>query len=103
MLFENESQKEPLITNTTKILKARKLKFPKTNLILRTYFALILKKQHCGLKNNTSKLLTRTNENTSARKYSFDLSHCILSIIKIFIILSLAKVAINSALHNTHF
>jgi len=32
--------KEPLITNTTKILKARKLKFPKTNLILRTYFAL---------------------------------------------------------------
>ncbi len=47
--------KEPLITNTTKILKARKLKFPKTNLILRTYFAPILKKTVLRFKNNTFK------------------------------------------------
>jgi len=38
---ENKSQKMgSLIPNTTKVLKTRKLKFPKTNLILRTYFAL---------------------------------------------------------------
>ena len=50
--------KAPLITNTTKILKARKLKFPKTNLILRTYFTL---KYSIDPKTILSKLLTRTN------------------------------------------
>ncbi|SHF89996.1 hypothetical protein SAMN05443663_101458 [Flavobacterium defluvii] len=61
--------KEPLITNTTKILKARKLKFPKTNLILRTYFALfkIVFPQEQHFKNYLLEQIT-----TSAKKLSFD-------------------------------
>ncbi len=54
-IFLQKILQASLTPNTTKALKTRKLKFPKTNLILRTYFAHLVHPENKPYKNQLDK------------------------------------------------
>jgi hypothetical protein len=70
--------KKAFNTNTTKILKTKKIKFQKINLILRTYVALNV--HYCLLQQYHQKMLTRTRDMISASNHLIWLINSLLII-----------------------